>query len=303
MEMQLLMIVLPVFLIFGAGYIAQKILKMDIKSVSALSLYILLPILTFNTFYTNEITMDYFHLFTFTLIITAILGGVTIIIGYFLKADREEMSAMLLGNLFPNSGNYGSPVVLFAIGATAFDYAIVLMVLHGFLISTIGIFIASFGTGALITVREAIVNVFKIPVIYGALAGILLQVFDVTVDDKLMEMSEMTGDAAIPVVMLILGMQLAQITKEKFKMKNITAVTVVRMIIAPLVAAVLVLFMPVDDTMKMVFVILNAMPVAANSTMLAVQFNVKPNLVSFSTLVTTLISLITIPICLYLIGI
>ncbi|MFC3418952.1 AEC family transporter [Salinicoccus hispanicus] len=301
--MQLLMIILPVFLIFGAGYIAQKLLDMDIKSVSALALYILLPLLTFNTFYRNEITMDYFYLFLFSLIITAILAGITIAIGFFMKSTKEDISAMLLGTLFPNSGNYGSPVVLFAIGATAFDYAVVLMVLHGFIISTVGIFIASFGNGATISVKEAVVSIFRIPVIYGALAGILIQLADITIDDKLMEIIEMTGNASIPVVMLILGMQLAQITKEKFKVKNITTVIAVRMIISPIIAMILVMFMPIDDTMKAVFIILNAMPVAANSTMLAVQFNVKPNLVSFSTLVTTLFSLITIPICLYLLGV
>src|SRR5690625_5129778 len=58
-----------------------------------------------------------------------------------------------------------------------------------------------------------------------------------------------------------------------------------------------------DDLPILVFILLNAMPVAANSTMLAVQFNVKPNVVSFSSLITTLISIITIPICLYLIGV
>lgn len=301
--MQLVMIVLPVFLIFATGYIAQKLLHMDIKSISALSLYILLPLLTFDTFYNNEITVDYLYLFIFSLIITVILAGVTVAIGLFMKAGKEDISAMLLGTLFPNSGNYGSPVVLFAIGATAFDYAIVLMVLHGFIISTVGIFIASFGNGATISAKEALASIFRIPVIYGALAGVLLQLGNITIDDKLMEIIQMTGNAAIPVVMLILGMQLAQITKEKFEVKDITTVVVVRMLISPIVASILVLFMPVDETMKLVFIILNAMPVAANSTMLAVQFNVKPNLVSFSTLVTTLISLITIPICLIVVGI
>ncbi|WP_262409666.1 AEC family transporter, partial [Salinicoccus roseus] len=224
--MQLVMIVLPVFLIFATGYIAQKLLHMDIKSISALSLYILLPLLTFDTFYNNEITVDYLYLFIFSLIITVILAGVTVAIGLFMKAGKEDISAMLLGTLFPNSGNYGSPVVLFAIGATAFDYAIVLMVLHGFIISTVGIFIASFGNGATISAKEALASIFRIPVIYGALAGVLLQLGNITIDDKLMEIIQMTGNAAIPVVMLILGMQLAQITKEKFEVKDITTVVV-----------------------------------------------------------------------------
>ena len=301
--MELLMIVLPVFLIFGIGYASQKLLKMDIKSISAMSLYILLPLLTFDTFYRNELTVDYLYLFIFSVIITVILIGITILIGWFMKSTKEDVSAILLGTLFPNSGNYGAPVMLFALGAVAFDYAIVLMVLHGFIISTVGIFIASFGSGGTISVKDAILSIFRIPVIYGASAGLLLQLTHITIDDKLMDILQMTGNAAIPVVMLILGMQLAEIRKENFELRNINTVVLIRMVVSPLVAMVLVIFMPVDETMKMVFIILNAMPVAANSTMLAVQFNVKPNLVSFSTLVTTLLSLLTIPFFLYLIGI
>ena len=301
--MELLMIVLPVFLIFGIGYASQKLLKMDIKSISAMSLYILLPLLTFDTFYRNELTVDNLYLFIFSVIITVILIGITILIGWFMKSTKEDVSAILLGTLFPNSGNYGAPVMLFALGAVAFDYAIVLMVLHGFIISTVGIFIASFGSGGTISVKDAILSIFRIPVIYGATAGLLLQLTHITIDDKLMDILQMTGNAAIPVVMLILGMQLAEIRKENFELRNINTVVLIRMVVSPLVAMVLVIFMPVDETMKMVFIILNAMPVAANSTMLAVQFNVKPNLVSFSTLVTTLLSLLTIPFFLYLIGI
>lgn len=301
--MELLMIVLPVFLIFGIGYISQKLLKMDIKSISAMSLYILLPLLTFDTFYRNELTVDYLYLFIFSVIITVVLIGITVLAGWFMKSTKEDVSAILLGTLFPNSGNYGAPVMLFALGAVAFDYAIVLMVLHGFIISTVGIFIASFGSGGTISVKDAILSIFRIPVIYGAAAGLLFQLMDITIDDKLMDILQMTGNAAIPVVMLILGMQLAEIRKENFELRNINAVVLIRMVVSPIAAMVLVMFMPVDETMKMVFIILNAMPVAANSTMLAVQFNVKPNLVSFSTLVTTLLSLLTIPFFLYLIGI
>lgn len=301
--MELLLIVLPVFLVFGIGYISQKLLNMDIKSISAMSLYILLPLLTFDTFYRNELTVDYLYLFIFSIVITVILIGITVLAGWFMKSTKEDISAILLGALFPNSGNYGAPVMLFALGAVAFDYAIVLMVLHGFIISTVGIFIASFGGGATISVKDAIVSIFRIPVIYGAIAGIAFQLGNITIDEKLMDIIQMTGNAAIPVVMLILGMQLAQIKKENFELKNINAVIFIRMIISPVVAMILVLFMPVDETMKMVFIVLNAMPVAANSTMLAVQFNVKPNLVSFSTLITTLLSLLTIPLFLYLIGV
>lgn len=301
--MALLMIILPVFMIFAIGYGAQKLLRMDIRSISSMSLYILIPLLTFDTFYRNAVTMDYFYLLIFSIIITGILALVTVLIARGMGRSREDIAAMLLGALFPNSGNYGAPVILFALGAVAFDYAIVLMVIHGFIIGTVGILIASLGNGAMITMREAVFNVLKTPIIYGALFGVMFEQFNIVIPEGILEIIQMTGNAAIPVVMLILGMQLAQIKKEQFDMASINIVIFVRMAVSPVAAAVLVMFMPVDETMKMVFIVLNAMPVAANSTMLAVQFNTKPNLVSLSTLVTTLLSIITIPLCLWWIGV
>ena len=76
----------------------------------------------------------------------------------------------------------------------------------------------------------------------------------------------------------------------------------IRMVISPLIAVLLVSFMPVNDLIKSVFILLAAMPIAANTTLMAVQFNVKPDFTSFTTLVTTLLSLITIPLTLYFIG-
>lgn len=297
------MVILPVFMIFGIGYVVQKVMKMDIKPISTISLYILLPFLTFDTFYRNELTLDYLYLLIFSIILTGILAVMTIIVAKMAGSGKEDIAAQLLGTLFPNSGNYGAPVALFALGSLAFDYAIVLMVLHTFIISTVGIFIASFGKGATVTVRESVISVFKIPVIYGAIAGVGFQLVNINIHESLMEIIQMTGNASIPVVMLILGMQLAKITKEQFNVTDISIVVVIRMVASPLIAAALVPIMPVDETMQLVFILLNAMPVAANTTMLAVQFNVKPNSVSFATLLTTLLSLITIPICLLLFGV
>src|SRR5699024_3259466 len=81
------------------------------------------------------------------------------------------------------------------------------------------------------------------------------------------------GCRSIPTVMLILGMQLAEIRRQKFEYKYINTTIIIRMIISPLAAAVLVSFFPINDLLKNVFILLAAMPVAVNTTLLAVQFN------------------------------
>jgi predicted permease len=297
----LLLIVLPAFLIFSAGFIGQKLLHLDIKSISTMSLYLMLPFLTFDTFYSNELNIEYFYMFLFTILFVLALMIITVIIGKFMKADQSEMSSMLLGTLFPNSGNYGAPVALFAFGAVGFDYAVILMVIHGFLNTTLGIFIASFGSEKSTTMKDAWMSVLKMPVLYGFLFGVLFQILHIQLPPTIMEGISLVGSASIPTVMLILGMQLAEIKSSKFQLKYVNTVVIIRMIASPLIAVFLVGFMPVNDMIHKVFILLAAMPIAANTTILAVQFDVKPDFISFTTLVTTLISLVTIPLTLYFI--
>ena len=296
--MDLLLIVLPAFLIFGAGFIGQKLLKLDIKSISTMSLYLMLPFLTFDTFYSNELNVEYFYMFLFTFLLALIMMTLTVLFGFFIKADRTQMSAMLLGTIFPNSGNYGAPVAMFAFGAIGFQYAVIFMVIHAFLMNTIGIFIASYGSEKTTSIKDSLMRVIKMPVLYGFLFGVLFQLLHIELPSTIQDGISLVGSASIPTVMLILGMQLAEIKPQKFELKYVNTVTIFRMLISPLLAVVLVNFMPVNDMIKNVYILLAAMPIAANTTLLAVQFNVKPDLTSFTTLVTTLLSLVTIPLTL-----
>lgn len=298
--MELLLIILPAFLIFTTGFIGQKALKFDIKSISKLSLYLLLPFLTFDTFYSNQLNADYFYMFIFTVMLTVMLVGITFMTGKLLKVDQPHMSALQLGSIFPNSGNYGAPVVLFAFGAMAFDYAIIIMVIHGFLINSVGIFLASLGGAGSNGIKSALFRLSRMPVLYGALLGIIFQIANIPLPSTIIDGISMVGSASIPVVMLILGMQLAEIKPQKFNVKYVSGITILRMVVSPLLAVALVTIMPVSELIKQVFILLAAMPVAANTIVLAVQFDCKPDLISFSTLVTTLLSLVTIPFVLYL---
>ena len=298
--MDLILIVLPAFLIFATGFIGQKVFKLHIKSISTMSLYLMMPFLTFDTFYSNKLDMNYFYMFIFSVLLVLILVITTFIIGKIIGLDRQHLSAMLLGTIFPNSGNYGAPVVLFAFGSLAFDYAVIIMVIHTLLMNSIGIFIASYGSEKSSTLKEALLRILKVPVLYGVVLGVLLQLLHIKLPSTIVDAIHLVGSASIPTVMLILGMQLAEIKPQRFQWKYVNSVVFLRMAVSPLIAAVLVSFMPVDDIIKTVFILLAAMPVAANITILAVQFDVKPDFISFTTLVTTLMSLGTIPITLLL---
>ena len=301
--MSLLLIIFPVFFIFAIGFIGQKLIGVDIKSISTAALYLMSPFLAFRTFYSNPLTWDYFYIILFSLLLSFILFVIIWIIAKVMKATRSERSAMILGGVFMNSGNYGAPVVLFALGSIGFDYAVIMMVFQSLLMNSFGIFFASIGGSEKATWRDALQRVVRMPLIYAAILGLLLQVFQLTLPFSLMEGISLIADASIPTVMLVLGMQLAVMARKKVNYRYVTAVSVIRMIASPVIAMLILLFLPVNDLLKAVLIIQAAMPAAANTTIFALQFNTEPDLVSFTTFFTTLASIVTIPIVLFLVGV
>ena len=301
--MDLLMIVLPAFMIFFAGFIGQKLIGFNIRSISSMALYIMSPFLAFRTFYTNELTAEYFYIILFCLILCFVLMIIVWITAICTKATKQQMSAMMLGGAFMNSGNYGAPIVLFALGSIGFDYAVIMMVFQSFLMNTIGLFFASLGGKEGASLKDSLQRVIRMPVIHGALLGIVLQLLSVNIPITFMEAVSLIADASIPTVMLVLGMQLAVITRKKVAYRYVSSVTIIRMIVSPILAIIIVSFLPISSLLKNVLIIQAAMPAAANTTMFAIQFGTEPDLVSFTTLVTTILSIVTIPIVLFGLGI
>lgn len=178
-----------------------------------------------------------------------------------------------------------------------------MMIFQSFLMNTVGIFFASMGGEKNATLRESLQRVVRMPLIHAALLGIGLQLLAVPLPVPLMQGVSLIADASIPTVMLVLGMQLAAIVRRKVVYRYVSAVVIIRMFISPVIAVIILSFLPVNDLLKSVIIVQSAMPAAANTTMFALQFGTEPDLVSFTTFITTIISIATIPIVLFLLGV
>lgn len=301
--MELIFVILPVLLVFLTGFIGQRLFHFDIKNISTLTLYVMSPILAFRTFYTTPLTSDYMYIFLFALLLCLSLFIVTFVVTRIIQTDRSETSAVMLGAVFMNSGNYGAPVALFAFGQEGFHVAVIIMVIHSLLMNTLGIFFASMGSPDKPSLKKSLAKVYRMPVLWGALLGLLSQLIHLPIHYSIMNGIDLIADASIPVVMLILGMQLAVISRKKVNYTAMAATSAIRIIASPLIAATILIFLPLPTIVKSVLILQSAMPAAANTTMLALQFNTKPDLVSFTTLVTTILSIISVPIVLFFLGV
>ncbi|SIS39665.1 AEC family transporter [Salimicrobium flavidum] len=288
-------VVLPVLAVFLAGFVIQKRARLDIRSVSTVGMYIMLPCLVFETFYNAELNRDYIMMLVFSLLLLFIILIMNKIYAWMKGYGASTESALILSTAFMNSGNYGSPIILFAFGEQGFIYAISLMVMQAIIMNFFGVYYAAKGTAGL---KMAFLSVLKMPPTYAVLIAMIMKFTGMSIGGNVMGTIELVAAATVPTIMVVLGMQLAEISVKSLEWTKISYAATVRLVASPLIAFMLVLLLPMSNLMASVLVVQAAMPSAATTTIYAVQFDSRPELVSGITLVTTLFSIVTIPLLL-----
>ncbi|WP_409301864.1 AEC family transporter [Peribacillus sp. SCS-155] len=289
-------VLLPIFGIFLLGYIGQKKLQFDTKTISAMALYLMSPVLVFRTFYTAKFDSDYLYMLIYCLGLCLALVALVYMISYMKKYSTAETCGMILASSFMNNGNYGTPVVFLLFGAVGLDYAIILMVIQQLVMCTVGVYYAAKGSPTANGVKSALNAVKKMPIIYGAIAGYLFQYFHIRLSASVLSAVDLVANAAIPTVMLTLGMQLAKISIRNIERVKVSISLVLKLAISPVIAYILTFLMPIDDMVKQIMIVMAAMPTAANTTMYALQYDTEPDFVSGATFISTTLSLATLPI-------
>lgn len=297
--MFILSIMLPIFFVFVVGYIAQSFLKLETVMISRLAIYILVPFLVFRTFYLQTIDSSFMYFIIFLLGLCFLSILLITLFTKVLKYSEEQRCGLILSSAFMNNGNYGTPLVLFLFGPEGMKVAIVLMVLQQLLMSTLGVYYAAKGSPFNVGSIDAAGQILRMPMIYGATLGIVFNWLNIPLG-TLMKGIDFIADAAIPVIMIALGMQLANMTIRKVDWKLLSFSLSIRLMLSPLLALFIVWQLPLDELTKQIMVIVAATPTAANTTMYAIQFRVQENNVSAATLISTVLSLVTVPVVIYL---
>ena len=118
--------ILPILLIAGTGFLLARTRKAEVKTVTNVAFYALLPCLIFHMLVTSPVSGPTLTaMASMATIIAVAMGIVGAVLARLLRLGRAETSAFLLIVMFSNGGNYGLPVVSFAFGAEALAFATV----------------------------------------------------------------------------------------------------------------------------------------------------------------------------------
>jgi predicted permease len=282
---------LPVFAIAGVGFLLARFAHVQVQTVSRLTFHALAPALVFNILATSRVEnsqVGRMVLFYALVAISAALMARLVAIP--LRLDRRALTAFLLVVICSNSGNYGLPVVLLAFGREALTFASIYFVTSSMFTYTGGVFLAASGKRS---VRNALIGVARIPAVYGALAAVLTLSLGIEVPAPVRAPITLLSDAAVPMMILVLGMQLERASRPE-RPAVVAAAVVVSLVLTPLVAMGIAHLVGLRGAAFQAGVLQTSMPTAVITTILAVEFDVLPDFVTSVVFVSTLLSPLTV---------
>lgn len=279
--------IVPIFAIAGVGFLLARHFDASVKTVSKLSFNALSPCLVFDQLVTSNITGPQFgRMALFCVLLTAAMGVAARLAAIPLRLDRQTLSSFLLVVMFSNSGNYALPVVLFAFGREALGFASVYFVTSAILVYTVGVFVAASGRRS---VRRALMGVLHVPAIYAVVAAGVVLLTRVALPLAVMRPVGMLSDAALPIMLLVMGMQLERAVMPKHPTAVAIAVAL-SLVVGPMAGLGLSVLLGLSGPARQAAILLASMPAAVITTVLALEFDLDPSFATSAVFVSTMLS-------------
>lgn len=299
-------VLLPVLVVVSAGFALRRTSpQLDLRTLNRVSMYALGPALIFTTLVRIDVAGgEALRISAASALLVAAMGALTYIVARAMRLDRASTAGLLLCTMFMNSGNYGLPTTRFAFGEDGFQRALLYFVAQTILAQVLAIPIAMRAEGGgSVSWRASLRQVFRMPQIYAVAAGLAARLGGLDLDARedalgsLFNGVALLADAALPLLLLLLGMQLAQ--GAGVEDPRLTAVAAgLRLVASPLIAWGLAVALGLDDLALRVVVLEASMPTAVNMVLYSTEFGARPRFVAGVVVATTIASLATLSLLL-----
>lgn len=265
--------ILPVLAIAFVGFVVGRQFEFDVEALSLVTIYVLAPALVFDSMATTSLAGDQILiLFLGVALVTVGMAVVGEGAAWIDGTDGPRRNGLVLATTFSNCGNYGIPLAAFAFGAVGRNTAVLYVVGQNIFMYTLGVYLAARGSES--SNLEGVKEVFRLPLVYALVAAVLARQFDLLppAESTISETIALTGNAAIPIMLLLVGIQLAR-TEHEATFRQMALPNTLRLGVAPIVAIGIALLLGfADDTVARVFVLLSATPVAITPLILALEY-------------------------------
>lgn len=275
----------------GVGYVFGRLSKVDVRSIIDVAMYVTLPTLAFTSMLKSPIVLSDAARLWGAAVFVALAGY--LMAWVFFRVTGAKHSGLYLPIMFMNNVNIPFPVIYMAFGAEGLAAATLFYIPNAILIYTWGVHIA-YGRESW---KESGKEVLKVPLIYASLMGLVLNLTHVQPPALLMDTLEFIGRAAVPLVLIVAGVNIAGIRPTAWP----TAITasVLRLGGGFALGLAAVAVFGFTGITRAVVIFDAAMPSAVFASILCAKYNNESELVSSVILITTVASVLTVPLLLY----
>ena len=284
-------VLFPVFFIIGTGYfLGKKSPNLDTSFITNYAANYGTPALVIFAVSSSGVTYSVFaEYFIYSLISIAGFSLIGIIFLVLMKKDYiRELPPFIL----PNTGNMGIPICLFAYGSLGMGVAAAISSVVVLLHFTLNIFLAK---------RKFDINIIiKSPSFYAILFVVIFLYFEIETPIFILNTVMLLAYGMIVLILISLGVALTQLKVFSFKSSLISSTG--RVIIGPMIGFAVIKIFDLSGFSAGVLLIQTSMPSAILTYLIASMYSPKEIVDNISSMivVSTLMSLITVPIIVYI---
>ncbi|MBR2674525.1 MAG: AEC family transporter [Mogibacterium sp.] len=296
--------VISIFAITLIGIAAYKIgvLGEDaIKPLTSLMMNITCPCLVLSSLYSKEFSDSVFD-DTITVMICMLLFymAASALTYFFIRTakigHKDDMGVFIAAVAATNSGFMGFPIVRSLYGSDML-YLMVMgnMMLNVFLFWMEPL-ILTIGTDSRTSAKD-ILKGLKSPIIFSILAGFIMLSMHIRPEGVVDETIVMIGDVTIPLSMILVGIKLGAVRIKEVASNDNLIISAFAMIVIPtLIIAIMYPIGILNNDIKIIVGMTAVLPTAVVAAVIAEQYDKNSLLLSELVSLTTLMSVITIPV-------
>lgn len=288
-----LLIEFAIFALIGVGFLVRKlnvVSEQGQKSITNLVVDVILPCNIFKAFLTADLEQIRedgawvlgislgFHLFCI------VYGNLL-----FRKPPEGPRKCRRFASLCSNAGFMGNPVAEGLYGLEGLALANIYLIPMRTLMWSSGIAIFTGSHDWKATAKKVVTH----PCIIAVVLGVAAMLVRLQVPELLMKPIGYLSDCNTAMSMLVIGMILARIEPKQFLDRSVWGFSAHRLVILPLLVFGACSLLPVTVTARNICVILAAMPVAANTSILADKYGGDSVYATKLVVVSTLLSIPT----------
>ena len=283
--------VVVLFILIMSGFVCVKTKAVKIegkKAFSDLLLYLVVPAMIIHSY-----IMDFNEEILTNLVRSLVLSTILMIIGIVVTLVIT-MKVLRFACMFSNAAYMGFPLIQALFGSEGLLYASVYVTIFNILLWTVGYAMVSRKVNA----KEVLHTILTTPVIISVVIGLIIYLCRIPVPSVIEQPLNIIGNMNTPLSMFITGMLIASgDVRSMLKNREIMMVIAIRMFLIPAISFAVFALLGVKGMVPEVVLLLQACPSAAITSVFAVQFEYNEETAAGSVVLTTLLSIITLPAC------